>query len=134
MTKYKIFAALTTVAAALTISASPARAQDPIASAAATAIAEPIVEKVISTVSAKPKPQGVWIKAEIIHADANSVLVREQANGMMIHTFTFAPPLKEKMSAIADKGGFQYGDKVKIRVMQGETQALEIKGKPSKPI
>jgi hypothetical protein len=136
MTKYRISAALAAVAAALAISASPARAQDPIATAVATSVAEPIVEKVISVVAPapKPKPEGLWIKAEIIHADANSVLVREQTNGMMIHTFTFAPPLKDKMSAIADKGGYQYGDKVKIRVKQGETQALEIKGKPSKPL
>ena len=117
-------------AAALAISASPARAQAPIAVAAAA----PIVSDVISSVSAKPKPQGEWLKAEVIHADSNSILVREQDNGMMIHTFTFAPPLKDKMTTIGNKGGYQYGDKVKIRFKPGETQALEIKGKPSKPL
>ncbi|MGH9714473.1 MAG: hypothetical protein ACRD5M_14355 [Candidatus Acidiferrales bacterium] len=134
MTKYRIFGVLAAAAAALASSTTPARAQGPVATAAATAVAQPIIEKAISTVSAKPKPEGEWLKAEVIHADANSILVREQANGMMIHAFTYAPPLKEKMSTIADKGGYQYGDKVKIRVKQGETQALEIKGKPSKPL
>ena len=128
--RYRIFAAVIAPAAALAISASPARAQAPIAVAAAA----PIVSDVISSVSAKPKPQGEWLKAEVIHADSNSILVREQDNGMMIHTFTFAPPLKDKMTTIGNKGGYQYGDKVKIRFKPGETQALEIKGKPSKPL
>jgi hypothetical protein len=130
MMKYRIFAALIAPAAALAISASPARAQAPVAVAAAA----PIVSEVISSVSAKPKPQGNWLKAEVIHADSNSILIREQANGMMIHSFTFAPPLKDKMTAIANKGGYQYGDKVKILVKPGQTEALAIKGKPSKPL
>jgi hypothetical protein len=130
MKKYRIFAALIAPAALWAISATPARAQDPIAVAAAA----PIVSEVISTITPKPKPHGNWLNAEVIHADSNSIIVREQENGMVIHTFTFAPPLKDKMTAIADKGGYQYGDKVKIKFVPGETQALEIKGKPSKPI
>ncbi|MGA8223666.1 MAG: hypothetical protein WB780_18605 [Candidatus Acidiferrales bacterium] len=130
MTKYRIFAALIAPAALLAVSATPARAQAPVAAAAVASI----VSDVISTVTLKPKPHGNWLKAEVIHADSNSIIVREQENGMMIHTFTFAAPLKDKMSAIVDKGGYQYGDKVKIRFVPGQTEALEIKGKPSKPI
>jgi hypothetical protein len=131
MKKYRIFVALIAPAALLVISPMPALAQGPVAIATAAA---PIVSDVISTVSAKPKKQGEWLKAEVIHSDSNSILVREQDNGMMIHSFTYAEPLKDKMTAIQDKGGYQYGDKVKIRVKPGETEALEIKGKPSKPI
>lgn len=131
MKKYRIFVGLIAPATILAISALPARAQGPVAAAAAAA---PIVSEVISTLSAKPKPHGNWLKAEVIHADSNSIIVREQDNERMIHTFTFAPPVKDKMTAVADKGGYQYGDKVKIRYVPGETQALEIKGKPSKPI
>lgn len=130
MMKYRIFAALIAPAALLAISATPARAQAPVAVAAAASM----VSDVISTITLRPKPHGNWLKAEVIHADSNSIIVREQENGMMIHTFTFAAPLKDKMSAIADKGGYQYGDKVKIRFTPGQTEALEIKGKPSKPI
>jgi hypothetical protein len=130
MKKYRIFAALIAPAALLAVSATPARAQAPVAAAAVASI----VSDVISTVTLKPKPHGNWLKAEVIHADSNSIIVREQENGMMIHTFTFAAPLKDKMSAIVDKGGYQYGDKVKIRFVPGQTEALEIKGKPSKPI
>lgn len=118
-------------AAVLAISASPARAQGPVAIATAAA---PIISQVISSVSAKQKPQGNWLKAEVIHADSNTIVVREQANGMMIHTFNFAPELKDKMQAILDQGGFQYGDKVSILNLPGQTVALKIHGKPSKPL
>jgi len=129
--KYRIFAALIAPAAVLAISASPARAQGPVAIATAAA---PIISQVISSVSAKPKPQGNWLKAEVIHADSNTIVVREQANGMMIHTFNFAPELKDKMQAILDQGGFQYGDKVSILNLPGQTVALKIHGKPSKAL
>jgi hypothetical protein len=130
MMKYRIFAILIAPAASLAISASPARAQAP----AAVAAAAPIISEIISSVSAKPKPQGNWLKAEVIHADSNTIIVREQANGMMIHTFNFAPELKDKMQAILDHGGFQYGDKVSILFQPGQTVALKIHGKPSKPL
>lgn len=128
--KYRIFAILIATAATLAISASPAHAQAP----AAVAAAAPIISEIISSVSAKPKPQGNWLKAEVVHADSNTIIVREQANGMMIHTFNFAPELKDKMQAILDHGGFQYGDKVSILFQPGQTVALKIHGKPSKPL
>jgi len=52
----------------------------------------------------------------------------------MIHTFTFSPDLKDKMQAIVDKGGYQYGDRVKILHQAGQSVALKISGKPSKPL
>jgi len=135
MTKHKIPGTLAVFAAALAIFASPARAQDPVATAAATAVAAPIIEKVISTVSARPvNPKGNWMKAEVIHADSNSMVVREEANERVIHTFTYSPEIHDEMQKIQDQGGYQYGDKVKIRFVQGETVALKIHGKPSKPI
>src|SRR5208282_6924843 len=103
--RYRIFAGLSAPAAFMAGFAAPARAQDPITAAAAV----PIVSEAVSTIVSqpKPKPKGEWLKAEVIHADSNSIIVREQANGMMIHTFTFAAPLKDKMSAVVDKGGYQ---------------------------
>ena len=38
------------------------------------------------------------------------------------------------MQAVLDKGGFQYGDKVNILFQPGQTVALRIHGKPSKPL
>jgi hypothetical protein len=80
----------------------------------------------------KQKP--VWLKAEVIHADNHTLLVREQANQMNIHTFTYADKAQKKMSQVLDKGGYQSGDRIKILWMSGGSEALDIKGKPSKAI
>lgn len=75
--------------------------------------------------------KSVWLKAEVVHADRNSIVVREERNQLAIHTFTYDPALKDLMEAIADQGGFQSGDKVKILYKQGQTVALKIHGRPS---
>jgi hypothetical protein len=75
-----------------------------------------------------------WMNAEVIHADSNSIVVRERQNGMMIHTFTYTPTLQARMQKVADNGGYQYGDKVKVLYQQGQTVALKIHGKPSKSL
>jgi hypothetical protein len=38
------------------------------------------------------------------------------------------------MQQIVDKGGYQYGDKVTIFYDPATMKAMDIKGKPSKPI
>jgi hypothetical protein len=82
-----------------------------------------------------PKPtKPVWLKAEVVHADRNSIIVREQADGVAIHTFTYSDLLKPKMEKFADQNGFQSGDKVKILYQPGQTVALKLRGKPSKPL
>jgi hypothetical protein len=132
MKSYRIALAAGICAAALGLSTAPAQAQ---AEAVGTAIAAPIVVRTIDALKPKPKPPGSeWLKARVIHADAQSITVREQDNGMIIHTFTLTPPLKDQMQAKVDKGGYQYGDKVKILHQHGQTVALKISGKPSKPI
>jgi ABC-type sugar transport system substrate-binding protein len=119
------------LAAALAIPAGFARAQDPVTAAA---VAAPIVTKVISAAVSKKNPSGNWFKGEVIHFDANSLIVREEANERAIHTFTFAPELKDKMQQLVDAGGYQYGDKVKILYQQNNTVAVKVVGKPSKPL
>lgn len=116
MKRFSIFA-FTCAAMVLALAASPARAQmDP---------AAPIVVN-------QPAPKPVWLKAEVIHADSVTIVVRERGNERMIHTFTYTPEVRDLMQAFIDQGnGFQYGDKVKIRYIPGETVALAIHGKPS---
>src|SRR5271156_2987684 len=83
----------------------------------------------------KEKPaKAVWMKAEVVHADLHSIIVKEQDNSMMVHTFTYSEKAQNKMNQIIDDGGYQVGDKVKIRWMPGAAEALDIKGRPSKPI
>jgi len=76
-------------------------------------------------------PKNIWLKAEVVHADAHSMTVREQGNEMALHTFTYSANLQDAMRHISDAGGYQYGDKVKVLYKQGQTVALRIKGKPS---
>jgi hypothetical protein len=85
-----------------------------------------------SMVVKQTTPKPVWVKAEVIHADANSMIVRERASERAIHTFTYDAKIKAKMKSIAAKGGFQSGDKVQILCIPGQTVALKVKGKPSK--
>jgi hypothetical protein len=132
MKSYRIAIAAGICGAALGLWSAPAQAQ---AEAVGTAIAAPIIVHTVDALTPKPKPPGSeWLKARVVHADAQSITVREQDNGMMIHTFTFTPALKDKMQATVDKGGYQYGDKVKILHQHGQTVAFKISGKPSKPI
>ena len=73
-----------------------------------------------------------WLKAEVIHADANSMIVREQANGMMLHTFTYTAGLQPQMQRVVDQGGYQIrrqgGDSLSKwtnRGAEGARQALK---------
>jgi len=88
-----------------------------------------------STVTVKQKPpKAVWMKAEVVHADARTIIVRERASTITIHTFTYAPRIQDRMQSLEDSGGYQSGDKVNILYMPGQTVALKIHGKPSKPL
>jgi len=136
MKNYKIIAAAFALAGGLAFTPGSARAQLPQAAAAAAAVAAPVITKVYDVVTRhQATPEGSnWLKAEVIHADSQTIIVRERQNGMMIHTFNFSPDLKDRMQAILDNGGFQYGDKVSVLFMPGQTVALRIHGKPSKPL
>jgi len=125
MKTLRIFSALAALAAGVAFGTTPAKAQaDPVSPLNTS---PPIVVK---QKAVKP----IWLKAEVIHADQLSLLVREEDNGMNIHTFTYSDKAREKMQAVLDAGGYQYGDKVRIRYMPGKTEALDIQGDPSKPI
>jgi len=82
---------------------------------------------------AKPT-KSVWLKAEVIHADRNSIIVRERGDLVAIHTFTYSTQLKTKMETFADQGGFHVGDKVEILYQPGQSVALKLHGKPSKSL
>ena len=124
MKSYSIAAACVALAGALAISAAPAQSQQ---------VSAPVS---VRPVPARPKAvtKNQWLKGEVIHADANLIIVREETSERAIHTFTFAPALKEKMLAVLEAGGYQFGDKVKILHEPGKTVALKIGGKPSRPI
>jgi hypothetical protein len=122
MKSYRSSAFLAVLAGVVVTSAYPLRAQ--------TSPSAPIVVKETPVKAAK----AIWLKAEVVHADRNSIVVREQANLVAVHTFTYSNQLKTRMEAIADQGGFQAGDKVKIQYLPGQSVALKVHGKPSKTL
>jgi len=132
MKTLKIFALPVAAAAALAAYSVPARAQGPVT---AVEVAAPVVVKTIEAATSKKKtPKGDWMNGQVIHFDANTVIVSEVDNERAIHTFTYAPEMKDKVQQLVDAGGYQYGDKVKILHQSGQTVALKIVGKPSKPL
>ena len=122
MKNYKIAGQIAAVMAlGLLFAAAPATAQ---VHMSASTSATPMVVR-------QTAPKGMWLKAEVVHADAQSITVRERGNALALHTFTYSANLQPAMRQIHEAGGYQYGDKVKILYTQGQTVALRIKGKPS---
>jgi hypothetical protein len=119
MKSSKLIAASLLLAAGLAMNALPAAAQ--------SSTTAPMAVKQVA-------PKAVWMKAEVIHSDRNSIMVREQAAERSIHTFTYDDKIRDKMQQIADNGGYQNGDKIRILYLPGQTVAMKIHGKPSKPI
>jgi hypothetical protein len=119
MKNSKLFLAAFAIAAGAAISAPPARAQ--------MSDTPPVVVK-------QTPAKKVWLNAQVIHADNNSIMVHDAKNSLVIYTFTYAPSLRDKMQKILDSGGYQSGDRVRILYEQGATQAIDVRGRPSKPL
>jgi hypothetical protein len=79
-------------------------------------------------------PKAVKTRFEVVHMVPNSIQVRSLANGFETHTFVYSDRIRDRMQAIFDQGGYQYGDKVEIWYLPGTDIALRIKGRPSKPL
>jgi len=110
---------------------------------APTACAQVVTEPLRTPVSTdtntpvvvKQKPaKAVWLRAEVIHSDRRTLIVREEGNGVEVRTFTFSARAKAKMEQVQDAGGYQTGDHVRVLWIPGSSEALDIKGRPSKPI
>jgi hypothetical protein len=84
----------------------------------------------VATKQLSSKP--IWFKAEVVHFDQNSIVVRQVGNELDIRTFTYAASAQPQVTKALAKGGFQYGDKIRIRYTSGGSVALSIRGKPSK--
>lgn len=126
----------TSLAAALALTASFATFPAIVRAQAEEVVAAPIVSEVVSAVTPKKDPPGsLWLKAQVIHADSHSLIVQEESNPRMIHTFSYSANLQNSMQTLVNSNGnYRFGDKVKILYQQtepGKFVALRIKGKPS---
>jgi ribosomal protein L18 len=60
--------------------------------------------------------------------------VRAKDNDLAVRTFPLSQAAAAKMQQIIDRGGYQYGDKVTVLYDPASEKAVQIKGKPSKPL
>jgi hypothetical protein len=119
MKNSKIFSAAFVIAVGIALAAAPVRAQ--MSDTPAVVVKQQPVKK-------------LWLNAVVIHADNNSIMVHDAKNSLTVSTFTFAPALRDKMQRILDNGGYQSGDKVRILYEPGKTEAIDVRGRPSKPL
>jgi len=113
--------------------AAPGRAQVP--AAAAPVIVDTAVPIVVNAVKPKPKNVGlVKFEGYVQNANIAQITVRAKGNEASLQTFTLSQAMSQKMQMIVDKGGYQYGDKVTIYYDPQTKQAMNFKGKASKPI
>jgi hypothetical protein len=106
--------------------------------AAALALAAPAASAQISTApivvkQKTPKPHLLTFQGQVVRADPVRIVVRRSEDSRFIRTFTYSPRVRDHMLKLLDRGGYQYGDHVKIRYQEGSDVAQEIRGKPSKP-
>ena len=75
----------------------------------------------------------IKVRFTVMHMLYQSIQVRSLENMYELHTFTYSPRLRDKMQAIFNAGGYQYGDHVVVWYRPSDNVAVRIKGKPSKP-
>jgi hypothetical protein len=116
-----------------TMGVSRASAQDPIVTA--PIIASEVAPIVVAAVKPKPKPTGLAkFEGTVMHANSVQITVKALGNDMSIQTFPLSEVASAKMQTIIDKGGYQYGDKVKLQYDPQSMRVIKFKGKPSKPL
>jgi hypothetical protein len=86
-----------------------------------------------SALAAKPKQKTAVFRGEVVRFDSVSITVRNAKEPLRLHTFTYTAELREKIIKMLETGGYQYGDKVKIRYVPGQNVAVSIHGKVSRP-
>jgi hypothetical protein len=116
-----------------TIGISRAMAQDPIVTA--PIIASEVAPIIVSAVKPKPKPNGLSkFEGTVMHANSVQITLKAMGNDLAIQTFPLSEAASAKMQLIIDRGGYQYGDKVKLEYDPQSLRVVKFKGKPSKPL
>ena len=116
-----------------TMGVSRAVAQDPIVTA--PIIASEVAPIIVSAVKPKPKPTGLAkFEGTVMNANIAQITVKAMGNDMSIQTFPLGQAASAKMQQIIDKGGYQYGDKVKLEYDPQSLRVVKFKGKPSKSL
>lgn len=125
-------AVATLPALAIALWPAPAAAQNPVP-VVAPIIVDTAVPIIVSAV--KPKPTGLAkFEGFVVNANIAQITVRSKGNDLGIRTFPLSEKASAKMQQIIDRGGYQYGDKVTVLYDAGSLKAMQVKGKPSRPL
>jgi len=112
---------------------SRAAAQDPIVTA--PIIVETAAPIIINAVKPKPKFTGLAkFQGTVLVANSAQITLKALGNDMSIQTFPLSEAASARMQQIIDKGGYQYGDKVKLEYDPQSLRVVKFKGKPSKSL
>jgi hypothetical protein len=116
-----------------TMRASRSAAQDPIVTG--PIIASEVAPIIVAAVKPKPKPNGLSkFVGTVLNANSVQITVKSLGNDLSIQTFPLSEAASAKMQVIIDRGGYQYGDKVKLEYDPQSLKVVKFKGKPSKPL
>ena len=115
-----------------TMGVSRAAAQDPVLTPIIVSEAAPII---VNAVKPKPKPNGLAkFEGYVMSANRAQVTVKAMGDDMAVQSFPLSAAAADKMQQIVDKGGYQYGDKIKLEYDPESRQVMKFKGKPSKSL
>ena len=116
-----------------TMGVSRSAAQDPIITG--PIIASEAAPIIVAAVKPKPKPNGLSkFAGTVLNANSVQITVKSLGDDLSIRTFPLSEVASAKMQVIIDKGGYQYGDKVKLEYDPQSLKVVKFKGKPSKPL
>jgi hypothetical protein len=116
-----------------TMGVSRAAAQDPIVTG--PIIASEAAPIIINAVKPKPKPNGLSkFEGTVMNANSVQITLKAMGNDMSIQTFPLSEAASAKMQQIIDRGGYQYGDKVRLEYDPASMRVVKFKGKPSKSL
>jgi hypothetical protein len=121
--KLERIACFLALAAAAAFAARPAHAQ--------VTTSKPITVKVKTAKPKKPKVD--TFKGEVLHMDGSSIMVRDASDTAVVRTFTYTPALSKKLQKLLERGGYPYGERVRVKYAEGGTVAQGISGKAPKP-
>jgi hypothetical protein len=117
-----------------TMGASRAAAQIPVPVLAPEVVdtAAPII---INAVKPKPKVTGLGtFEGYVVNVNTAQITLRAKGNDLTVQTFPLSEAASAKMQQIVDKGGYKYGDKVRVEYDPQSMKVVKFKGKPSKAL
>jgi hypothetical protein len=123
-----------------TMGASRAAAQVPVMVPVPVPVLAPVVVDtalpiIVNAVKPKPKVTGLaTFEGYVMNVNTSQITLRAKGNDLTIQTFPLSEAASARMQQIVDKGGYHYGDKVRVEYDPQSMKVVRFKGKPSKAL